>query len=298
MKFKIISCSIRVCFFACILICQSDDVHFALPPSERVKENVLQLDLKIPHEVVIKGERPHIYLGVKNLSDTPFRHICGWLHSDVAEQLYFQARNNVNGPNLTTPIFLPSWKRIDDKTKLDGLCRLEKGEFIRHNHSRGHLNPAYDIIPPGTREIRIGILLGSNEWAFSKWVAVRRLDEVVLNEQQILSSIQYPAINTPHLIYVRRASVGDESHLFIQAVRCHIIPKHKTPVVDSIWNAELKTLLIYSNFVDSDYRQFTMDVGGALIKEWDDELSRHATTFLDMQAELGGEQYDVGRRVR
>jgi len=263
----------------------SDDRLFGLSDGQRINEDV-QLVLKIPYEVVLYDEEPHIYLGVKNRSDEALKLI-GSLHVAHAwHQLLYQSRSAPDGENLTNPEFIPDWDGVDNFIAEDfgHYDELNKGESVVYMRHRGGLEGNYDRLPPGTREIRIGLLTGPEEWAFSDWVPIRRLDDRRLEDAEIVYQFPYHSFT----VAVRRMLIENDEYLFLEWCRLAKLPEGATPRFEFYREERTRRPVLKTYFDGVDVPPQLTDVGSILEMEWTPEIAQHATILEELRTEMRG----------
>jgi len=279
-----------ICIFAIVLAVGiqngfagtgTDDRLFGLPDGQRINEDV-QLVLKIPYEIVLYDEAQHIYLGVKNRSGETLRLQWG---GDDWEQLLFQARSEPDGENLTEPKFTPEWSRvgniIDEYMDHFEIKQNESRIYMRH---RGGLKANYDRLPPGTREIRVGLLTGPEEWAFSDWVPIRRLNDRRLVDAEIVYEFPYHSFT----VAVRRMLIENDEYLFLEWCRLAKLPEGSTPRLEFYREERTQRPILKTYFDGVDVPPQLTDVGSILEIEWTPEIAPHATMLEELRAEMRG----------
>jgi hypothetical protein len=261
----------------------ADDRLFGLPDGQRINEDV-QLVLKIPYEVVLYDESHHIYLGVKNRSDEVLRLQWG---GDDWEQLLFQARSEAAEDNLTAPKFIPEWSRVESiiNEHMDRL-EIKQNEHRIYMRHRIELNANYDILPPGTREIRIGLLTGPEEWAFSDWVPIRRLDDRRLVEEEVIYEYEWHNIT----FRVRKVEIEGEVYLFRHYTRLAKLPEGATPRFEFYIEEKTKIPILKTYFDGVDVPPQITRVQAILEREWTPEIAPHATMLEELRAQMRGER--------
>ena len=267
----------------------SDDRLFGLPEGQRIREDV-QVILKIPYEVVLRGEDAIMFLGIKNHSDTPLKLDGG---GDREVQYIAQARTGPQGENLTNPKYIPEWGRLDENFFM--LARdISKGESVV-KWRRHMFSPGYDMVPPGTREIRVGLLTNPEEWAFSDWVPIRRLDDRWLNEEDVIYEYEYA--DHGFTLPVRQVEIEGDEYLFNSRYRFAKLPPGATPRFEFFID-DRKGPLLRTHFDGVDVPPQLTDVGVMRELEWTPEIAPHATILEELRAELEGEQEGSGKAVR
>ncbi len=281
-----------ICIFTIVLVVGTqngfaDDRLFGLPDGQRINEDV-QLVLKIPYEVVLYDESHHIYLGVKNRSDEALKLIGSLDVAPAWHQFLYQSRSAPDGKNLTNPEFIPDWDGVDNFVveEFRHYDELNKGESAVYMRHRGGLKANYDILPPGTREIRISLLTGPDEWAFSDWVPIRRLDNRRLVEEKVI--YEYEWHNIP--FRVMKIEIDGEVYLFRHYTLLAKLPEGATLRFEFSIEERTKIPILKTYFDGVDVPSQITRVQAILEREWTPEIALHATMLEELRAQMRGER--------
>lgn len=199
-----------------------------------IRDDVV-LDLSVPYEKILYGEIPHIYLGIKNDGDRPVQINTDFMFEST-NQIVFEARTGDSGDNLTKPEYIPEWSKLNQRVESGqiGFESLNKGDsriYARNGGKpRSQLSWGYDLLPQGTKEIRVSLLVGKNEWAFSDWVPIERYNGQKLHDAQVVETILEGTIREQQ---IRLATISGEQYLFLtgpnNGTRIAVVPAGATP---------------------------------------------------------------------
>ena len=201
---------------------------YGLPAGQRIRPEVSAY-LAVPYKVLLGTEYPHLYFAVKNGSDSPIE-LPGDTSTNSESQFLCQARD-ARGNNLTKPKRFPDWVKVMDQfaycdKQLLPPIVIESGEYKIFNYAEGKLTFYYNIIPAEADEIRFGLLVGTNEWAFSNWEPVRRLAERPVEGEELVGNLE----RSPSNLYpLRRAKIEGVDYLFMNNSRIARLPENISP---------------------------------------------------------------------
>lgn len=217
------------------------------------------LDLRIPYSKILYGEIPLIYLGIKNEGDKPL-NIDADFRFNSDNQLVYEARGADSEDNLTRPEFIPTWERLvkavaQNHSGFENLKKRDYRIFATYGKRLFPLSLSYDVLPKGTQKLRVSMLTGENEWVFSQWVPLERLNERKLHECETIETIFKGSIYE-HTI--KQAVIDGERYLFlanpINGTRIARVPDRATPRVETlkkvVGGMTERTLIIHFDGVD------------------------------------------------
>jgi len=96
-----------------------------LPEDYKVREDARVL-LKIPYDTILQGEMLRVlFVGIQNFTDTPIK-LMPTLVSVARNQVYYQARSEPGGKNLTKPENIPFWEKLTREMEFFGYEDLKK----------------------------------------------------------------------------------------------------------------------------------------------------------------------------
>lgn len=201
---------------------------FGLPGDQHYSQDA-KVFLEIPYNVVLGNERAQIYLGFKNVSSRILQ-MPGDIHFESQAQILCQAKGADN-TLLTKPKVLPNW---DSVLKQLAKCEVEsrptimlnKNEYKAFSYAESNLKFDYNLTPPGTRAIRFGVLIGENEWVFSEWKPILRLDNRLVEGEELVGNVKHSdSIQFP----LYKARIVDADYLFMMGFRIARLPENLTP---------------------------------------------------------------------
>lgn len=216
------------------------------------------LDLRIPYDTILFGEMPHIYIGIKNEGEDPLQINTDFMF-ETWNQMLYETRGEGSIDNLTRPEKMPDWKGLEDRVKSEqiGFETLEQNEsqiYARNGGKPTHqLSWNYDIIPEGTEQMRVSLLVGENEWAFSNWVRVTRLNDKVnwLTNQTEIHTILGGTVREQK---IRQADINGERYLFLASkrngTRIARVPEGASPRFEVVGENLERKLVIHFDGVD------------------------------------------------
>ena len=229
--------------------------------------------LEIPYDTIIQGEPLRVFfVGIQNFSGSPIKI----LQSTGALELYqvhHQARAEPNSDNLTRPESIPFWEKLEFEMRGVVYKSLQDGDF--QIIDRMTLS-----IPGGSREMRVGFLVGPNEWIFSEWVPVHRVNEQSLQDGEIIASVEYPGIPDP--LPVRIIAINGDKYLFFSDVRFARVPDGASPRID--WDSRSRQLVVHFDGIGIPPLITYMPQRQTI--EWTPETAPHMVVRERMKAEL------------
>jgi len=238
-----------------------------------------RLLLRVPYRLILKGEHPHVYIGIQNLSDNPII-LSESFSIEPENQVYYQARSDLTGMNLTKPNYIPIWDKLVREFELFGRVILERGDFRLYDFQRLQLNVSYPILPAGAQEIRVCLLVGHNEWVFSEWVPLRRVGEN-LNDGEVIATVYFR--NLPnHPRAIRMSEVDGIRYLFFSSTRFAMVPDGAAPRID--WQPTGALLTVYFDGVDVPPLLF--NASEYQLIEWTHETAPHMEIRGEVKLEL------------
>ncbi len=240
-----------------------------------------QLVLKVPYSKVLYGEIPHIYVGIKNDSKAPLK-LSSMFDCDTCNQLLFEARMELDGDNLTQPPFIPSWDKLAASTDF---VELAQGESWLYETQKSQILYNYNILPDKTIEIRIALLTGPGEWVFSDWVHLQRLNNQPLDKADIVSTIDFSTIKD---LPIRKATIEDQTYLFVARTRIARIPNGATPRFE--WDKKKQLLTVH--FEGVDVPPLVHFVRMIETRQWSPQTAPHMEELKSLKAMLSSKKTD------
>lgn len=254
-----------------------------------VRKDVI-LDLRMPYSKILSGESPHIYLGIKNGGDKPL-NIDADFGFETWNQLLNEARGTDSEDNLTRPEFIPTWESLEKSVakKNFGFDILKNGEwqiYAKNGIARSSIRWNYDILPRGTRQIRVSLMTGENEWAFSDWVPLQRLNERKLHD---CKTIEILFEGTGRSRMIKQAVIDGETYLFLvnrsNGSRIARVPEGATPrfeVFKKVVEGMTKRTLVI-HFDGVNIPPVVHDIVNILTLEGTAETAPHLEVLKDLE---------------
>lgn len=259
----------------------ADDRLFGLPEGHSIREGARVL-LKVPYELVLPHEKVHLYVGIKNTEDESIE-IC---ETSNVYQFHFQARAEAGEEELRKFPVMP-WGHIQ-KMKLTGFSwMLQKGQRLLFRSHMYDFRTGGNLFPPGTREIRVCILVGEKEWIVSDWVPARMLDDMPLNEQPVVMEIHRPEANIT--LPVHQVEIDGRAYVFVSHHRAARVPQGADVRFEMDANPITFRRLLSVHFDGTDVPKLVWDVTPWVTREWTPETAPHNVVFEAMKEELQGE---------
>jgi len=128
--------------------------------------------------------------------------------------------------------------------------------------------------------MRVGFLVGSNEWVFSEWVPIRRLKDQHLRDGEVIETVDYKGISDP--LPIRMKEINGDKYLFFTDVRFARVPDGASPRFD--WDPEAYQLAVHFDGVDIP--PLVYDAAKYLNLEWTPKTAPHMVAREELKAEL------------
>ena len=276
------------CWNIMIILCNqgnaengSDDSNgFAFDGNWKIRPDT-RVVLRVPFEKILEGEWPQMYIAILNKSETPIKLIDMF---DSREQMIFQARETPSGLNLTRPEFIPNWPRLQS-WRYGYITELQSYTYKIYDCIKD-IGLYYDIYPRGTKEIRVGILTGPDEWVFSNWARIQRLYDRNLDDCTLLTSVNYSVeLDLP----IRKALIDNDTYLYYARTRICRIPDGATPRFD--WDKEKSMLTVHFDGVDIPPFVYYARMYDFI--EWTAEVAPHQEVLAALKREMEQELQSI-----
>jgi len=228
--------------------------------------------LRFPYEVLLADEWSDGYYAIRNLGDKPLT-IQATPPVYTGDLVFFEARADEASPVIADMDYWPNWELL---TSRNPLKHLEKNEYEWYEIIRTGYAGSIASLSVSTRESRVGFLTGPDEWVFSEWTPIRRINERIEDGDVLLE------FTTPMGSFstVRMCEVQGVNYIFLQRRRIARVPEGATP--RAVWDNEAEHLTIHFDDVDipAVVYHYLQPV------EWTPETVPHMAVLEDLKAEL------------